>query len=137
MAKTDKKYNKKRTTICFKNEDDAKMYMLANKGCKFDLYGDGSVWIVNKVQKQRLKNGFLPISEMVLGSARLKLYEMYEEMLLNDIQVLGFKTDAIFFNRPKNPLSTYSFVSNCKEALGCWRLLNPDLLKPDLLKPNP
>lgn len=95
-----KKYNRKRETIVFKNENDCNRYITEHKkGRKFEF--DKDVWIVNSVQQTKLINGFIPINEMILDCARMRLLEQYEMLKADNIQTIAFKTDALFFEVPK------------------------------------
>jgi hypothetical protein len=51
IGKLGKKYNRKRSTTCFKNESDALIHMKDNKGMRFELFKD--VWIVKNIRVER------------------------------------------------------------------------------------
>jgi hypothetical protein len=80
-----------------------------NKGMRFELFEN--VWIVNNIREERLNNVFLPIHEMVLGMAQMKLFNWHQKLVDENIRVLGFKTDAIFFEKTNKP------VEKCKTLL--------------------
>jgi hypothetical protein len=62
--------------------------MIHNKGKRFELFDN--IWIVNKIQEGRLNNGFLPIREMVLGMASMKLFNWHNKLSNEGVKVLGF-----------------------------------------------
>lgn len=116
IGMTGKKYNRRRTTMAFNNEHDADLWMKEHKmGAKFPL--DENIWIVTMIEEQRLENGFLPIYQMVLSMARMKLYRQYKELTKLGMQVVGFKTDAIFIRTPKTDLQINNFESFKKENI--------------------
>ena len=107
-----KRRNKERETICFRYEDDAKMYILSNKkGAKFKF--DKDIWIVNSIYENNLENGFRPISEAVLGMARLRLFNMSKQ--LQPYGILGYKTDSVFIRCDATTVNNFNFLNKCDE----------------------
>ena len=130
IGKTGTKYNKQRSSICFKSEVDANIYLQTNPGKKFKLCEN--IWIVTSIQQVRLENGFLPIYEMILGMARMRLFNMTLEMQSEGIEIIGYKTDAIFFKKPVAPLQSYKFSKYLTGVFGDWRLEESNKLPPEI-----
>lgn len=106
-----KKYNRKRTTHCFRKEEDADLYLRTHKrGMKFEL--EKGVWIVNSIQERRLENGFRPIREAILGMARLKLLQMSQALNDAGYRILGYKTDAIYVEANTQQVSRMSCINS-------------------------
>jgi hypothetical protein len=107
IGKTGKKMNRKRETICFKNEDDALRYIYnTKKGARFQF--DEGIWIVNSIFENKLEHGFRPINEAVLGMSRLRLFELSNKFNKNDI--IGYKTDAIFLKYDYETVEKLAFL---------------------------
>lgn len=99
-----KKENARRRTDIFKDKDDAFMYYRENGG---GLYENDGMYYVNRVLKTKLNQGFLPIHEMVLDNARMKMYEMTNILIKDGFKIYGFKTDSVFVNMPTKSLHKY------------------------------
>ena len=54
-------------------------------------------YIVRSERSSRLKNGFIPMREWVLAVAFLRMYELYFLIMKHNGQVVGFKTDAVYY----------------------------------------
>lgn len=125
IGKCGKKYNRKRLSMTFNNPHDADMWIQRHKkGATFPL--DDGIWVVTMIDEIALENGFLPIYQMVLSMARMRLYKQYKELTNAGIDVVAFKTDAVFIRQPeqrkvKEALSAY-LDKNIKNELGGMKI---------------
>lgn len=115
-----KKYNKRRETHTFKNQDDAYRFLKKNNGSIMQF--DDGIWFHNAIKRQEINNGFYPIREMILDTVRMTMYETTKKMDEEGLIVTGFKTDAIFYQKPKKPINKYSISKLLHDSLGGGRI---------------
>ena len=97
-----KRENKIKDVQLFKNKDDAIMHLQKHGGHLTELGPHSGVYALHKHQKMDLTNGFRPIREMVLSTARLNMMQLYVDLMVKaeGCIITGLKTDAIFFQPP-------------------------------------
>lgn len=99
LGNTGKKYNKKNVTIICNNYETAYIHKKSNdnKGYIIDM-DDGKFYYIRS-NKAVLKNGFLPINMAIYDTMRMKLYELKNNLINNGVEIVGYKVDAIYFNK--------------------------------------
>jgi len=110
-----KKYNKKSKSMICNNLDTASVYQQMEGGHIIDMQ-DGKYYYC-KNYKTNLTEGFLPIHIAIYDSMRMELYKLKNRMLECGLKIIGYKVDAIYFEKPKN--NNINDYSNILKAFGC------------------
>ena len=77
-------------------------------------------YIVSKSGERKLMNGFRYIKELLLQNHNFHMYESYEKLKANNINVYAVKTDA--FHIAKKDVSKAKKVLNFYDDIGGWRV---------------
>jgi hypothetical protein len=94
-----RKKNRLRTASVFKNHDDAIMHKLMGGGVLYALADN--VWVVKRVVEKEINDGFVPMNEMIKSIARHQMSTLWKRLTSLHCQVIGFKTDAVYFYEPQ------------------------------------
>lgn len=95
IGKLGKRCNERRSSFTFKNINDALEFKCKHPGGSLVRFDNGT-WIYNLSVRRRLVEHFRPIHEMVLGMARIKMFQLYERLITAGATVVGFKTDCVY-----------------------------------------
>ena len=103
----EKRVNKQTHCFAFRDENEAFYYQvryggriykiakpLDDKHEKFD--NNDIIYLVIIVRETKLCEGMRSVKEMIYELMSIKLYEMKTELMANNIEPIGVKTDAIF-----------------------------------------
>ena len=121
-----KRLNKSKDVQLFKNEDDANLH-LREYGGQLTKLGP-SVFAHHRIAKKELNNGFRPIREMVLSTARLNVFKLSIDLLNAGGVIKGLKTDAIFYQGDVD-VTTLPFSKLLSKGL-CGARLEEDKIPP-------
>jgi len=70
--------------------------------------------------EKSLVNGFSPIKDIIYSKMRIKLYEAYIKMKSLKVELLGIKTDSLFFDRKYISVMQKNF--NIENKIGSFRI---------------
>ena len=96
IGESGRKKNRRREATLYRNEDDAKMDI--QKGGVKHHVAEG-IWLVKTCMETELQDGYVPINEMIKSMARYHMAGLWRKLTALGCHVIGFKTDAIYFER--------------------------------------
>lgn len=59
------------------------------------------IFIIAIKNASELGNGFLPIHIAIYDSMRMELYKLKNKMIERGLKIVGYKVDAIYFEKPR------------------------------------
>ena len=120
VGKLGKKWNNKEQAFSYKTEEEAHREH-KKLGGTLHSSGENAVFYHSIKLKKLLKNGFLPIHHMIYDDARAKLYKMSIELEQIGVNILAYKTDAIYFVKP-NDIGLANIQKLVSPEIGGWKL---------------
>lgn len=97
-----KKFNKREDCVMYKELVDANTAKNQYGGYIYEI--DGVYYHIIK-KKREIVCGFLPMHLFILSIMRMKMYLMKQKLENAGLKVLGYKTDAIYFELPSQILN--------------------------------
>ena len=104
--------NNKTTTHTYKDASEAMSHAKKYGGAinalvledineKFDEFDNTNMlFILTQKKDSILEDGFLPIQHFIYDIMRLKMQEMYDDLKADNCDIIGIKTDSLYFTLP-------------------------------------
>lgn len=132
----EKTYNKRSFSFVFENYDEACYYQM-KVGGEIYIIGDveetcdvfktkQKLYVLMKENKVELINGFHPIKDLIYTFRNIKNYENAKKMKENKIEVIGIKTDCLYFE--KHNLEKVEKLFNFEKGIGNYKIEKPKMI---------
>lgn len=120
LGQTEKKANAKSISKIFADYSLALHYQTQFGGAIYPyVQGEYKCYILQISKKSKLKNGFLPIKELIYENHKVKLDQLYRDCKAKNLNIIGVKTDCILVDEPVEKLNR---LFDTKNVIGGYKI---------------